>query len=31
VPLAQAAEALLFLASPACAASGTLLQVYGRA
>ncbi len=29
VPLARAAEALLFLASPTCAASGTLLQVYG--
>ena len=31
VPLAEAAEALLFLASPACAASGTLVPVYGRA
>jgi NAD(P)-dependent dehydrogenase (short-subunit alcohol dehydrogenase family) len=31
VPLADVAEAILFLASPACHASGTLAPVYGRA
>jgi NAD(P)-dependent dehydrogenase (short-subunit alcohol dehydrogenase family) len=31
VQLADLAETMLFLASPACLASGTLVPVYGRA